>query len=535
MSRKKMNRALNVKKIQSSRLPKKENKMATKEQVETIQEFVSLYSSNLMQDMIQAQNLANISASDGRYQPIVSEQYLQQINFNPSKASASQIEDWLLNPQSCSIQLRGMSQYLENCVGQYQKLIKYYSDMLSFNYLISPLENIDEVENKNKYVKSYYEACDIVQKMNVKTKFNNMALTTLQDGVSFWYIVETDSNIGFLQIPTDWCRITSSWNLGWTGEIDLMFFDRMYGLKDMIPELSEAYKVFIEKRKEGLDGDRLAPFQYFPLPIEKSWIFTFDPNKATKVPPLSNTFVASLDVISYRNLLRDQSFLDLWKVIAMKIPTKSNDQLLMTYDEAAKITSMIQANMPDNMTVIATPFEANPINTNQITTLDKTVTMANTNFFTSAGVSGEFFGMETKSAKALQIAQQKDYLYGAKSLYGQFNNMVNWYLLNRIKKYRWKIDFSGNEMERDAEIKSALSLVTTANFPVSYLASKAGLEPAMFEFMTNLENHIGLKDKMKPLQSAFQQSGGQEDGRPKEDIDKITDEGMATRESRGEI
>lgn len=515
----------------------KNTDMATPEQLETITQFTQKFSQSLQKDIMDAQMLSTISASNGAYQPYLAQQVLQDVNFNPLKATSSQIENWLLNPQLNDISLRGFSQYLENSIGQYQRAVHYFSDMLSFDYMVLPSDgNNKDLVNKKEYQNSYFNACKFVKKMNVKNKFNAMSLTIMQDGVSYWYKVENSNSIGFLQIPTDWCRITGTWNLGWTGEVDLAFFDRMYGLGDSIPELYHAYKVFMDKRIEGLKGDALAPFQYFPLPIDKTWIFSFDPNKATKVPPLASNFGVSLDVMSYRNILRDQSLLDLWKVIALKIPLKkNNDNLIMTYEEASEIVSLIQSTLPDNMSVFASPFDADPINTNQINTLDKTIALANENFYTSLGTSGEFFGKETKSSKALQISQQKDFLFSSKPIYAQFSNMVNWFLMNEIKTYSWQVSFSGNEIEKDASINTALKLTTTANFPVSYLASVVGFEPSDFDGLINLENSLGLKEKMKPLVSAFQQGkGSNEGGKPKESMQNITTEGLETRDSRGD-
>lgn len=508
---------------------------------EETKQWVSNYASSLQSDIERAERLSKISASNGSYQPILSEQILQQTNFNPRSASSSEIERWLLNPQSHDMQLRGLSQYLENAVGQYQRAVHYFTDTLSFNYMMLPtnVDNSDKVD-KDSYKKSYYKSCQFVGKMNVKNKFNGMALTTMQDGVSFWWIIENSNHISFLQIPTDYCRIVAPWALGWMGEINLAFFDRMYGLSGSIPELYDAYQIFLQKREEGLRGDKLAPFQYYPLPLDKSWIFTFDPNKATKVPPLASSFGASLDVLSYRNLLKDQSLLNLWKVISMKIPLKKNtDNLLMSYETASDIVGMIQSTLPENMAIFASPFEAEAINTNQINTLDKTIQLSNDNFYTSLGTNGAFFGMETKSSKALDISKDKDFIFSATPLYAQFNNMVNWQLMlnNNKNDYGWKVEFSGNKLNKDSDINTALKLFTTANFPASYLASVIGFEPAQLDAMVNLDNMLGTKDKMKPLTSQFNASKSSlnSGGKEKMELGDLSDSGEAVRDTRGVV
>ena len=88
-----------------------------------------------------------------------------------------------------------------------------------------------------------------------------MQLQVRQDGVGFYVIQETNDTITFLQLPTDYCYITAPWTYGWLFAIDLTYFDRLVGMPEMLPELTEAYRVFVEKREAGYTGEKLAPFQ----------------------------------------------------------------------------------------------------------------------------------------------------------------------------------------------------------------------------------------------------------------------------------
>lgn len=512
---------------------KKENSLSDTANTE---DFVKEFATSLKRDIAQAQVLARLSASDGRYEPVLAEQLTQEINFNPAAATSEDITRWLLQPQRYDDNLRALSQYLENAVGQYNRAVHYYADVLAFNTSLYPKDvNTAQYleEDAGRYKQSYYKACDLIARIKPHDKFHAMALATMQDGVSFWWIEDMNTEVSFLQLPTDYCYITSKWALGWTAAIDLSYFDRMAFLPTVVPEIQNAYKVFLQKRKEGLAGKDLAPYQYFAMPPEKCWVFTFDPNRASKIPPLAPTFGPALDLISYRKLLKDRSILELWKVIAAKIPMKRNsDEMAFPYNEAAQIVAMIQSTLPDNMSVFATPFDTEPIVTNQVGTMDDVINLSNNSFYSAMGTTGNFFGEDDNdSAKAIVLNAEIDFLYVARSLYAQFDNMVNWMLNLKVKPYHWSVRFTGNNLTKRDDISAVLKLVTTANFPVSMLASVCGYLPHELNSVSMLEDAIGVKENMKPLQSQFQSSYGDVGAERMGDAD-LSEAGEATRESR---
>lgn len=516
----------------------KEHPVNPDEQRVKVDEFVQDFATSLKRDVLQAQVLATLAAHTGQYQPILSEQLTQEININPSTATSEEISMWLMNPTQYSRSLRSLSQYLENAVGQYNRAVHYFADMLSFNCGLFPKDvNVDvyvsDEETKRKFKNSYFKACDILAKMKPRDRFHAMALATMQDGVSFWWLEESNTEISFLQLPTDFCYITSKWAMGWTAAIDLSYFDRMLYTPNIIPELQKAYQAFIKKREEGFTGKDLAPYQYYAMPSDKCWVLTFDPNKASKIPPLAPTFGSALDLISYRQLLKDKSALELWKVLAAKIPMKRNtDEMAMPYGEAANIVAMIQATLPDNISVFATPFEVDDIVTNQVGTMDNIVDLSNNTFYSSMGTTGGFFGeSDNDSAKAILLNQEIDYYYVAQPLYTQFNNMVNWYLNLKVNPYHWSVRFTGNNLTKRDDIATALKLVTTANFPMSTLATAYGMLPHELNGLVVLEDILDVKDKMTPLQSQFQTTTASA-AEKKSDLE-LSDEGEATRDSRG--
>lgn len=509
-------------------------KMATPEQLETLQNFVKVYSADLSRQLRQLDLITQISSNKGQYNPILSEQYVTDMNFNPVKSGSNEISKWLMSPQYYDENIRHLSQYLEKAVGQYGRAIWFLNTEKSFNYLLTPADadNKDFIDT-DAYVNSYNTVLNTLRKMNIKYQFPKMDLQIMQDGVGFYFIQETEDTITFLQLPTDYCYITAPWTYGWLFAIDLTFFDRLVGMPEIMPELTEAYKVFVEKRKAGFTGEQLAPFQYFNLPPEKSFCFTFDPGRADKTPPLTGAMGAALDVLSYRDLLKKKSVLDLWKLIAMKIPVdKQTNKMQIPYDEAAELISMIKEQMPENIVAFATPFDAQEVAANQVNTMDKLVDLGDNNVFSALGMGAAMFGKENKNAGQLKISSQIAFDYASTHMYSQFANLVNWIIMQKTKTYKWKVSFFGNKLDKDKEVDNAIKLVTSSNYPVEYLMANTGFEPFEMKSFINWTNKMDLKSKMKPLQSMNTMSNkpGSEGGRPEKDVADMQDSGEKSRE-----
>ena len=69
-------------------------------------------------------------------------------------------------------------------------------------------------------------------------------------------------------------------------------------------------------------------------------------------------------------------------------------------------------------------------------------------------------------------------------------------------------------MYEDEEQQSAVSLLQSANAPVSYVMSTLGFEPFDIQNACEIENMTGIKDKMKPLQAGNSTSFSDSGGRP---------------------
>jgi len=485
------------------------------------------FSTTLAKQMRDMQGIPDGFASSGMIQPKMSEDLYQKINVDPHVATSAQIDSMLEEPQKHSRELRGVSQYLNYSVGQYHRSLWYFNTIKSFNYTLNPtdIDNIDVVSGKD--YQHAYETCLLtLRKLNVKYQYSKIDLQVLVDGVGFYWLSETKDSISFLQLPSDWCYITSPWTYGFKFTFDLTYFDQYSGLESAIPELYNAYKHFTKMRDNTrISRKEVEYLQYYPVPVESSWVFTFDPVHPDKVPPLSSAMGSALDVISYKKLLLNMLALDLFKIISLKIPLKKDgSNMAITYNQASEITSVIQSSLPDNIIAYSSPFESDSMSIDQTDRFSDIVGISNDSFFSNVGVSNGNFGSNgLNQGTALAFSSSVDFAYASTHMYFQFANCTNWILSQKTKKYKFTTTFFGNKLNEQAETKSYASLVTTANMPVMKLFAYSGYEPFEVISTLRLESALGVKDLMKPLISAFQKSAKDSDNESQDNKNKVND------------
>ena len=82
--------------VSNSKKQTPKTKPATPEQLETINDFVVRYSSELSKQLRQLDLVTQVSSNKGMYNPLLSEEYVNQINFNTTIATYNEIQKWLM-------------------------------------------------------------------------------------------------------------------------------------------------------------------------------------------------------------------------------------------------------------------------------------------------------------------------------------------------------------------------------------------------------------------------------------------------------
>ena len=500
------------------------------------------FAKSLTKSLKALSKISQLDTHNGSYQAILSQTMFQDINISPKVASSDELERWLMNPSKYDESLRNLSQYLNYSVGQYNSLLWVANTSKAFNYVLLPNENdIGEVVKTKDYKENYKRACDVLRKLNIKSQLSKVDLQVLFDGVAFYYINNTTEEITLYQLPSEYCYIVAPWSYGYRFAFDLTYFNDYVSIGGIaFPELKEAYEKLVEARKAGLDGDKLASIQYYVFEPDKGWCFTFDPIHPDKVPPFASSMLSALDILSYRQLIKDRAVFELYKVLALKIPLqKDNQKMALTYEEAAAIRNVIQAQLPENVTCYASPFDSEAIDTNQIDNMDDLVDLGTNSFANSSGLNESLLGGgDMKQATALQFCYNVFFQKISKNMYRQYENFINW-LLRKECGNKFQVQMFGSTARPQDDINMYSNIVKSNNCGIQFLFAAMGLEPFNTLSMLQLDEELGYKDLMIPIQSMFQISGNNqgsgEPGRPKKNESDLTESGTKSRDYESTI
>lgn len=536
----------------------KDKKMATDEQMKEIDSLVSqvglgqdwndfarqMYSMHDRKDFAKSltstlsglEQIALQAGHDGIYQPILSQDLLQDININPSEATSAKIEQMLLSPQKHYKQLSSINQYLAYAVGVYRRNIWYNNTIKSFKYDLKPINiPMDGTFDKDEYLKSYEKAMNVLRKLNVKYQFKKADLQVMYDGFVCYWINETSDNYTFVPLPSEACFITAPYTFGWRVAFDLAYFDRYNLGIDAIPELKHAYEDFVDRRQAFLEGKKdykgqLTVSQYYSLPVKNTAVFTFDPIHPDRVPPLASAMGSAVDILSYKKLLKDQLALDLFKLLSFEIPlNKDTNKPSIEYNQASLIIQAIKSMLPENVVPFASPFKAESISVDQTKKYEDIIKISNDSYYSASGATQSVFGSaEIKQGTAIKIATDVDFMYVSSHMYEQYNNCINSILWNTTGKYKFRVSFFGNSLTDKTDVMDYANLVRTANMPVSKLFAYEDYEPFEIYGALKSEDILGIKDMMKPLVSGFNTKGGVVEGQPTKN--RVSDGGEISRD-----
>ena len=462
------------------------------------------------------------------YNPQAGQSALNSVSSTSYMPTSSEVEKYLKNPESYSKQLREISNYFDMTIMQYKRTMSHFRKVLSFRYDLRLLQDYEKEELVS--VKNANKRCnDFLRDFNVPYHTKMIMDKVVVNGGGFYYLQKTNDYTTLLEMPVDFCYVTGRWDRGLTYAIDLTFFDRYINMKRILPEMYEYYKVFMDARDCNASNSKM--LQYYAVPIEDGFVFTFDANDVYMIPPFSGIFRDATAIFTYKNLLMQRTALETWKVIAQKIPLDKNDVPILSGEQAQIFVDFAQSVLPSGTAVFATPMEIHEVDFSKGASGQNNITgMGEELFWRSVGVNGGLMDATDKSSATMKYSLINDESF-ADNIYQQMADFINLQLRISSRKYRFGVKFYGNKYLEEETIKLYKDALTTTNGLVGKLYGLMGYEP--FEVLPNLklENDLGYKDNMLPIIAGYQQSEGDESGRKEKDVSNLTDSGLETRDS----
>ena len=438
---------------------------------------------------------------------------------SPSKVNKNTILSYLQNPYTNAEKLQEVSIYLKHNNGIYNRLLKYYSNMPTFDHILYPYE-IDgkkKSSGADKLLKSYNETAQFLEKVNPKYNFRWMYQKLLECGELYIYKLEDTNGIVWKEMPSTLCRISSYENGVSRFSINLSKLsnnDIYATMPKDIQKLYDKYKAGVIKKEDLIDSSWYE--------IEKNG-YAFNiitPYLSKGFPPFSYLFDGLMYVDEMKELQFANAENENLKIIHQKIPMDEKGELLVDYDLIQEYHSATKRNLPSGIAITT-----NPLDVEAITLMRSGSQYINhrndalESLYDDAGVNSDLFNGESKSNEIVASGIKIDEMMVFEVI-SLFENFLNYEITQNKKSSSWRVKMLNTTyFNRENEIKIARENLAYGGSRFHALGT-SGYTPLQSINILKGEQALGIDSIMIPTQTSHTLTN--EDGGRKEKADDPT-------------
>lgn len=460
---------------------------------------------------------------------------LTELSYNGSIVNAricgytkEQIDNMAKNPEKHGKQILKLSNFMYLKSGYYKRLINYFVNLPKGECwtVDTEIKNIKYSEVEPKVIKkNYINYISQCNSFKLEYELPKILLNVFLYDACFGYLVETDTDNFIYYFQPEYCDIIGSAN-----------GIPMYGLRVNQIKNSDLSNYPIEIQNLIVNGVA-DTYGRVTIPYEKSICIKYHELFSYLYPPLFMLIKEILNIEDYKALEKTKVENEIYKILALKIPTNDDGELAVGDDIVTPFTTLANDIVSQSVGILPSPFEVTPIefdnsSTNSINNVQNAIDEA----YSETGVSKALMSGST-SGSELQISIEVD----ASDIYRllkQVSKLVNFHCKVRGGMYQ-SYGFSFRYLDITAlnqkdKINLALQL-SQASTPNKFeMMATTGVNPTRLlgnDFMENSVFEIGKTWTV--LQSSYTTSGDKESegGAPELDTGDISSAGETTREN----
>lgn len=443
------------------------------------------------------------------------------------------IARYLSNPYKYEKQLRRAVIYIYGASPHFRRLIQYFVGLSDLAYIVEPYRIDPKKANTRIVNNNYRRVLNILSAMNIKTQLPKILTVCLREDVFYGTVWMTNDNITIQQLPSDYCQISSIVGNVPNVTFDFSYFSTRESLLDFYPpEFRRKYEIFKKEKHRTRWIELDAPYS-FAIKCNTD-ILDY------AIPPFIGVLREIYDLEDYRQLKLAKTALENYAMIAMKIPMEDDGSWGIDLDKAKEFWMNLDSVLPDEIGSVLTPMDLQKISFERSNNGDvDTISKAEQNLFTAAGVSSLLFNNEKASANALLLSIKADQTitFGiVKSIEDALNRIIQ----DQSYGKNFKVTFLDVSPFNRKEMGDAYLKAASYGLPtISAYAASQGIGQAELDCMSFLEGRVlGLQDLFRPIQSSTQMSSDElekkgatdEGGAPKKEVGEISESGEQNQE-----
>ena len=434
------------------------------------------------------------------------------------------ITEFLQNPYSNQKNLRNAAIYIYGASSHFRRLIQYFTGLTDLSYVLSP-HKIDTSSVKPATIaKQYRKTLNMLSAMDIKNQFPKIITVCLREDTFYGTMWVTNDNITIQQLPSDYCDIAVVEGNVLNVSFDFSYFDSNSEYLDLYPaEFSKKYKLY-QNDRTGMKWQELDSPNSFAVKCNND-ILNYS------LPPFVGMFREVYDLEDYKQLKMTKTELENYAMLVMKLGINTDGEWEMDLDKAKEFYRNLDNVLPEEVGAVLSPMEISKISFDKSNTGDTdTISEAEQNLFTAAGVSTLLFNNDKASSNALLLSIKADQAitYGiVKSLEGVVNRFIQSYSHGK----NFKVTFLDCSPYNRKEVGEQYLKAAQYGLPtISYFCASQGVSQAEMDCMNFLEDDVlDLKSRFKPLMSSATMSSD-DAGAPAKDIGELSDSGEQSRE-----
>lgn len=443
--------------------------------------------------------------------------------------SKDQITEFLKNPYTNEKNIRNAVIYIYNASSHFRRLIQYFSSLSDLAYIVSPYR-LDTSTAKPKLIRrNYSKVINLLSSMDIKNQFAKVLTVCLREDVFYGTMWVTSDSIIIQQLPSDYCTISVIEDNVLNVSFDFSYFDSNAKYLETYPDEFRVKYAAYQKDRTGMKWQELDSPTSFAIKCNNDIL-----NYA--VPPFAGLLREVYDLEDYKQLKLTKTELENYAMLVMKLGINEDGEWEMDLDKAKEFWRNLDNVLPEEIGSVLTPMDITKISFEKTHAGEtNTVSEAEQNLFSAAGVSSLLFNNEKASANALTLSIKADQAMTF-GIVKNIEGVLNRFLHAQSYGKNFKVTFLDCSPFNRKELGDAYLKACQFGMPmVSYYCASQGLGQDEMDGMNFLEDDVlGIKERFIPLQSSSTQSSdssdGNDAGRTEKDIDELSDSGEQTRE-----
>lgn len=417
--------------------------------------------------------------------------------------------------------------------GYFRKIIQYYVNLAKtecWNIDTDILTCNKNKIKKTKIKKDFFEYSREVGSYDLENELTKILFSVFMYDAYFGYIVETSDGKVIFPFQPEECIITGYVN-GMPSFAVKRTFSRNKRAK-IYPD--EVQRIFDEAEETGE-----LKSGYVQMPFEKTICIKYNDGFDYIYPPFAFIIKEILDIEDFKDIEKTKAENEVYKFLAMKIPTDQNGVPTMSEPDVTPYYELALSVLARSIGAIPTPFDVKPIEFSTNTTNNiNNVKNAIDEMYSELGVSQSLLsGASSGSELKTSIEVDASEVY---RILKQVAKAVNFHCrlkLTNSNDYRFTLRYLNVTAFNQNDKLDELLKMAQASCPVkSELMAVAGCNPLKMLGNAYMENEIfELADSWKPMKTAYTQSAedSENNGRPAMDESEISAITQNTHDNEG--